>query len=105
MSQVMDYGAGFWLSVGGDATLRSYYPDGLDEEHIRFLAGLPITHEQDGYTFVHAGHRPFGQTSRAEMLWGASGFYSDLDPSSNRFVVDAVDTGGPKIVVGHTVFE
>ena len=105
MSQVMDYGAGFWLSVGGDATVRSYYPDDIDKEHIRFLCGLPIVHEQEAYSFVHAGIRPFGQTSRAEMLWGASGFFADLDMLHGRVLLDTQSTSAPRVVVGHTVFD
>ena len=105
MSRVADYGPGYWLAVGGEATVRSYYPDDIDHEHIRFLANLPLLYEQDGFTFVHAGLRHSGETNRMEMLWGASGFFSDIDMLTGRILLDPPISGGRKVVVGHTVFE
>ena len=105
MSAVPDYGPGFWLAVGGDATVKSYYPEDMSDDHIRFLCGLPILHRQDEYTFVHAGIRVRKHTPRAEMLWGASGFFADLDMLHGRILLDRPDKSGPKVIVGHTVFD
>lgn len=99
------YGPGFWLRAGGEATLASY-SDGIPDEHIAFLAGLRLRYDRDGYTFVHAGLRARGDTPRADMLWGASGFWADLDPLCGRLLLKLPDRPAPErtVVVGHTVF-
>ena len=58
-----------WLKIGGRAAFESYggtrrdeTPEGacrlIDPSHLVFLAGLPLTHVQDGHLFVHAGVHP-----------------------------------------------
>jgi serine/threonine protein phosphatase 1 len=104
--------AGAWLSPsnGGLATLESYIgalpqPSGLKAlqsalikalppEHRRFLAGLPASHEEGGYFFVHAGVRPgipLQHQRRDDLLW-----------IRGEFLGAATDYG--KVVVhGHTI--
>jgi serine/threonine protein phosphatase 1 len=58
-----------WLKMGGRATLESYggtrqdeTPEGacrlINSAHLVFLAGLPLTHVEGQYLFVHAGVLP-----------------------------------------------
>lgn len=69
-----------FLFNSGMSTLDSYgisiaearKGKGFPEDHLRFLASLPLSHETDEYFFVHAGLRPgvprFEQ-SPADLLW------------------------------------
>lgn len=58
----------WWIGNGGGQTLESYgykqgnklHPLKIPAEHLEWLAGLPITHEDDHRIFVHAGV-PFDQ--------------------------------------------
>jgi serine/threonine protein phosphatase 1 len=105
-------GAAVWLSPsnGGLETLRAYIgelpqPSGLQAlqsallkavpgDHRRFLQGLPASHEEGGYYFVHAGVRPsipLQHQQRQDLLW-----------IRGEFLGSAVDYG--KVVVhGHTI--
>src|ERR1041384_1650393 len=67
-----EYGSGFWETVGGEATLSSYC-GAIPEGHIAFIAGLPLTYEDDDFIFVHAGLNARGDTPRGHKLWGAPG--------------------------------
>jgi serine/threonine protein phosphatase 1 len=80
-----------WLMNGGRATLRSYglsvgrvggdeaaaalsaeLRARLPDAHLRFLEGLPLSHQAGGYLFVHAGIRPGVELSRQtaeDLLW------------------------------------
>jgi serine/threonine protein phosphatase 1 len=100
------YGPGMWRSVGGNATLTSYCGD-IPEEHVAFLASLPLTWECGKYAFVHAGLRPDGPTPRAEMLWGARGFWSHIDPMTGRPLKRPPGISPPArtVVAGHASFE
>lgn len=98
------YGDGHWLVVGGEATLRSY-GDEVPMEHVEFLAGLPLVYEEEELICVHAGLNPRGGTSRGQMLWGAPGFWSDIDPLTGRPLKGARHAFSKTIVVGHTVFD
>lgn len=100
-----------WWGQGGKATAYSYLPEdvtGYDRaimqptefiltRHLEWLNNLPLTHEQDGYVFVHAGFAPRiglqGQTER-DMLW-----------IRERFVNSDWDFDGKRVVFGHTPFE
>lgn len=104
--------AAIWLSGanGGIATLESYIgelpqPSGLralqsaliralPPEHRKFLSGLPPSHEEGGYFFVHAGVRPgvpLVHQRREDMMW-----------IRGEFLGSAADYG--KVVVhGHTI--
>jgi serine/threonine protein phosphatase 1 len=101
-----------WLSGsnGGLATLQSYIgelpqPSGLKTlqeallralpaAHRQFLTRLPVSHQEGGYFFVHAGVRPgipLQHQQRQDMLW-----------IRGEFLGSAVDYG--KLVVhGHTI--
>src|SRR5206468_755012 len=94
----------FWLSVGGDRTLDSYRSD-IPVEHVAFIAGLPLMHETEEYIFVHAGLNWRGGTSREEMLWGAAGFWGDVDPLTGRLLKGGLRSFPKTIVVGHKHFE
>jgi len=81
-----------WLWNGGAATLLSYGvaapadpqdPQALDacrvalaaampERHLAFLRGLPLSHVEGGYAFVHAGLRPglpLALQAAEDLLW------------------------------------
>lgn len=57
-----------WLFAGGKAALESYgvdpdsprdaWPRAVPAEHLAFLRGLTLFHQEGGYLFVHAGVRP-----------------------------------------------
>jgi diadenosine tetraphosphatase ApaH/serine/threonine PP2A family protein phosphatase len=98
-----------WLNprLGGQETLASYGVD-IDaalpdihaqakalvpEEHLVFLASLPLTFAHDECLFVHAGIRPgvtIDQQDPEDLYW-----------IRNEFLVDPTDHG-PLIVHGHT---
>jgi serine/threonine protein phosphatase 1 len=106
LKDVPDYGGGFWLSVGGAETVRSYAGD-IPIEHILFLASLPLRHDRDGYIFVHAGLCPQGPTSRPQMLWQAPGFWTGGPVYVASAVRNMPDLPGDDlvVVVGHTAFQ
>lgn len=92
-----------WLINGGDRTLFSYgigYPpadtaeerlermrlalnQALPERHRSFLSGLPLSHREGDYLFVHAGirpGRPLEEQSEDDLLWIRQAFLgSDAD--------------------------
>lgn len=100
-----------WWSQGGRATARSYLPpdasayeraimqprEYIPPRHLEWLNNRPLTHEQNGYVFVHAGFAPriglAGQTEE-DMLW-----------IRERFVNSDWDFDGKRVVFGHTPFE
>ena len=47
-----------WLSQGGEATIKSYHPSGMPQEHIKLLSEAPYYHILDNKLFVHAGIDP-----------------------------------------------
>jgi len=106
-----------WLTYGGVQTLASYFievspgswRDGRElqrlqgeirrrvpRRHVEFMRGLPLTHIEGDYLFVHAGIRPgvpFERQERDDLLW-----------IREEFLDSAADHG--KIVVhGHTISE
>ena len=69
-----------FFSNGGMSTLLSYSMSpadaragiGFPEDHLAFLAALPLFHETPDYFFVHAGIRPgipFHDQSPEDLLW------------------------------------
>jgi serine/threonine protein phosphatase 1 len=99
-----------WWNQGGRATTYSYLPAGTSDyeraimqpreyippDHLDWLNGLPLTYEQDGYLFVHAGFRPrIGLAGQREldMLW-----------IREEFIESAWDFDGKRVVFGHTPF-
>lgn len=102
-----------WVYNGGDATLRDYGIDPAEPEvraggwkglrdrllealprrHLDFLRGLPLTHVEGDYVFVHAGIRPgvpLEKQQRRDLLWIREGF------------LDCEDDLGAVVVHGHT---
>lgn len=70
-----------WLFAGGRAALESYgidpespreaWPEAIPAEHLAFLRGLTLSHQEGGYLFVHAGVRPgvpLHEQTREDML-------------------------------------
>lgn len=110
-----DYTVGrAWLSYGGAETLESYgiarasgatstrdlarlqaeLRARLPERHLRFLAGLRLTHAEGDYLFAHAGVRPgvpLEHQSEEDILWIRDEFLA----SNAAF--------GKIVVHGHTI--
>ncbi len=102
---------GMWWGQGGKETARSYLPEDTTEydralmqpnefihtHHLEWLNTRPLTHQQDGYLFVHAGFAPRigleGQTEN-DMLW-----------IREKFVNSNWDFDGKRVVFGHTPVE
>jgi serine/threonine protein phosphatase 1 len=70
-----------WLFAGGKPALQSYgvdpdspresWRESVPAAHMAFLRGLPLSHREGGYMFVHAGVRPgvpLDQQTREDML-------------------------------------
>jgi diadenosine tetraphosphatase ApaH/serine/threonine PP2A family protein phosphatase len=106
-----------WLTYGGVQTLASYFIDvapgswcderelrrlqgeirrRVPHRHVEFMRGLPLTHIEGDYLFVHAGIRPgvpLEHQERDDLLW-----------IRDEFLRSPADHG--KIVVhGHTITE
>lgn len=72
-----DYRA--WIGAGGAATLRSYGADGREAaralvpaDHLRWMAGLPLTSGDGHRVYVHAGLAPgvaFDRQQPEHCLW------------------------------------
>ena len=90
--------AEFWTINGGSATLRSYgVPhDALPDEwahcvppaHRQWGGARPMTHQEGGYLFVHAGIRPgrrIPRQSADDLLWIREPFLSSRE--QHPFVV------------------
>lgn len=71
-----------WLDNGGAATLHSWglkasakpaeWLAGIPPRHLVFLQSLVLTHELEGYLFVHAGVRPgveLAKQRETDLLW------------------------------------
>lgn len=74
--------------------LQERFEQALPPEHLAFLRGLPVSHDEAGYHFVHAGVRP-GVALRAQ---------SDHDQMwiRKRFLESQADHGA-MVVHGHSV--
>ncbi len=98
-----------WWNQGGRATAHSYLPPDASDydraimqpaefiatDHLEWLNTRSLTHEQDGYLFVHAGFRPpyhLDAQREEDMLWIREGFFE------RRF------NFGKPVVFGHTPF-
>lgn len=106
-----------WMMNGGAATLASYgiammdgcyfradrwdalstaLRDALPSSHRRFLDGLPLTHREGDYLFVHAGIRPGVPLTAQDS--------EDLIWIRGEFLFSAEDHGAI-VVHGHTISE
>jgi len=100
-----------WWGQGGRATALSYLPEDASDydraimqprefippHHLEWLNRRPLTHEQNGYVFVHAGFAPrigLAGQSEEDMLW-----------IRERFVTSDWDFDGKRVVFGHTPFD
>lgn len=100
----------WWIGNGGAATLRSYGYDGsqallplkVPQEHLDWLAALPVTHEDEHRIFVHAGvpfDQPLGEAKRETLQWML--YPGDVDHGDAEFHDDAAHVSGKHIVHGH----
>lgn len=104
-----------WMGFGGDATLYSYGvdvfgapPEGVERldhiqeqlrantppEHVAFLEGLELYHQEGDYFFVHAGVRPglgLGDQDPNDMMWIRDEF------------LNSKDNFGKVVVHGHSI--
>ena len=90
-----------FFANGGGVTLSSYgltvadarAGRGFPEDHLRFIASLPLSYETEAYFFVHAGLRPgipvAGQSTE-DLLWIRHEF------------IDLEYDFGKTVVFGHT---
>jgi serine/threonine protein phosphatase 1 len=90
-----------YFANGGGITLFSYgitidgarMGRGIPEEHLCFLASLPLYYETEEYLFVHAGLRPgilLSRQSPEDLLWIRDEF------------IDSDCDFGKTVVFGHT---
>ena len=99
--------AALWFDNGGSATLESYgVPhDALCDEwshsvpaaHQHWIGSRPLTHQEGGYLFVHAGIRPGRKIARQtadDLLWIREPFLSSQD--RHPFVVVHGHTPGAR---------
>ncbi len=100
----------WWIKNGGGETLISYgYQEGdlllpfkIPEEHIWWLASLPLYHQDEHRIYVHAGVPPrksVEKTSKYILQWM---FYSQYETSGNiKKFADKPHLSGKHIVHGH----
>ena len=99
------HGQNEFLSMGGDATLKSYgiSPESINDlaamiprNHLAFLQDLMPYWEDENYIYVHAGLQPgvhLTQQSPDWLFWARDEF---IDSSYNY---------GKKVIYGHTPFD
>lgn len=74
----------WWIGNGGDKTLHSYghpyreyvdqySPSYMDDEHLKWMANLPLYYETERHVFVHAGipteDAPLDRQNTEKMMW------------------------------------
>lgn len=98
----------WWFGNGGGRTLASYgYRDGdkitplkVPQEHLDWLAALPVTYEDDHRIFVHAGvphDKQVSETKREILQW----VLHEGDMEGVPGIPDAPHISGKHIVHGH----
>ena len=78
------------------ADMLAQVKSAIPQDHIDFLANLPLTHTADELLFVHAGIRPgipIADQAHADLIWIRDGW---LDDTRDH---------GPLIVHGHTALD
>lgn len=106
----MDYLQGnyteMFLFNGGNATLDSYRPHEVPENHRRFLQQLPLYWQEDGFVFVHAGIRP-GIPLQAQavddLLWIREEFLQTEQPLPGYTVVHGHTPQSVVSATGHCI--
>ena len=98
------YGQNEFLSMGGDATLKSYGipPESINDiaavlprDHLVFLQDLLPYWEDESYIYVHAGLQPGVHLTQQSPDW--------LFWSRDEFIDSNFDYG-KKVIYGHTPF-
>lgn len=97
---LFSYGIDWDRDLGGDgeslSRIQAELRQKLPQRHRRFLAELPLTHEEGDYLFVHAGIRPgvpLDRQAADDLLW-----------IRDEFLGSSADHG--KVVVhGHSISE
>jgi serine/threonine protein phosphatase 1 len=100
----------WWLGNGGNQTLMSYgykngdqiFPLRIPDEHLKWLAGLPVTFEDGRRIFVHAGvpfDQPVADAKPEIMQWML--YPGDVDHGDADFYADEPHISGKHIVHGH----
>jgi len=98
------YGQNEFLSMGGDATLKSYGipPEAINDmaavlprDHLVFLQDLLPYWEDESYIYVHAGLQPGVHLTQQSPDW--------LFWSRDEFIDSNFDYG-KKVIYGHTPF-
>lgn len=99
----------WWIGNGGGQTLISYGYKGGDkltrplkvpQDHLDWLANLPVTHEDDRRIFVHAGvphDKPLAEVSKEVLQWALH----EGDMEGVAGIPDAPHMSGKHIVHGH----
>lgn len=90
-----------WIAAGGDQTLRSYGVSQLDQareaipaDHVRWMAGLPLTSGDGRRIYVHAGLMPSVSLEKQRPEWCLG--------IRERFLRADPDQFDAHIVHGHT---
>lgn len=76
--------------------LHAAAQDAVPEDHLRFIETLPLTHEESGLLFVHAGIKPgvaLADQDPEDLLWIRDGWLEDQRDH------------GPLVVHGHTALD
>ena len=84
---------GITLSSYGLSLADARAGRGFPEDHLRFIASLPLSYETQAYLFVHAGLRPglsLADQSPEDILW------------IRREFIDSECDFGKTVVFGHT---
>jgi serine/threonine protein phosphatase 1 len=100
-----------WVVNGGGATLQSY---GVTEDeplsdwesrvplaHRQWITTRPLTHQEGGYLFVHAGirpGRPLLQQSADDLLWIREPFLSSTERHSHVVVHGHTPASTPSVL-------
>ena len=95
LATLLAYGVEIGDSARKEAVQRAAR-DSVPERHRQFVAGLPLWHQEEGFTFVHAGIRPgvpMAEQAEDDLLWIRDGFLEDTRDH------------GTLIVHGHTALE
>jgi serine/threonine protein phosphatase 1 len=100
----------WWMGNGGGQTLQSYgyasgdlvHPLKVPADHLAWLAGLPVYHEDEHRIFVHAGvppHQPLFEAKRETLQWML--YPSDETYPDAEVHADSQHCSGKHIVHGH----
>tara|TARA_A100000172_G_scaffold11373_3_gene6088 strand:+ start:1146 stop:1865 length:720 start_codon:yes stop_codon:yes gene_type:complete len=100
----------WWVGNGGGQTLESYgyrhgdslFPLKIPAEHLAWLEGLPLTHEDEHRIFVHAGvpfDQPVTEAKPETLQWML--YPGDVDHSDAEIHPDLCHCSGKHIVHGH----